>query len=315
MKKMIAVLLAAVPFVSSQYTYEELEVNLLSNELAAKNFTYQHLRLYPINAKVSFQKKFRDIGKYVPLKQAVQNKKVRISEKGNGGSVNELTIENLSSDTVMVITGDVIQGGKQDRIIGKDMILSPKSGKKQLSVFCVESGRWEYRNRKPEEFRSHFNSGSVGLRKIVEKDAKQDKVWSKVQEINTKNKTNNATSTYTAIQSSKAFNERLHGYVKHFKNVFQKDQNVIGVVAVSGNKVIACDMFATPWLFQQHFENLLASYATEAIIEGSPVKINTAVVQTYLDQLLKNETVQAATLKEKGKTFQEKGKKLRVSAY
>ena len=75
------------------------------------------------------------------------------------------------------------------------------------------------------------------------------------------------------------------------------------------------DMFATPALFKQNLDNLLSSYATEAILNGKPVDVKPATVKTYFDNLLSDETKQEATLKEKGKSFSDKGKKLRVSSY
>ena len=317
MKKIFYAICMALPLVSaSQYTYDQLEVNLLSNETAAKFFTFQNLRLYPIKAKPAFQKTFRDVGKYMSLKQAIDGKKVRINEKPGGGSVNELMIENTSQDTIIVITGEIIKGGKQDRVVNQDMVLPPRSGKKTMPVFCVESGRWSYSGKgEQKEFDTHFSVGAVSLRKVVDQEKDQAKVWSKVAEINQKNKTSSSTQTYAGIVNSKGFNDKLAAYKKFFNERFSKEDHVIGVIAVSGNKILSCDMFATSWLLKQNFDNLISSYATDAIIEGSPVTIAPSNVKNYMDKLLKNEEVQQATLKEKGKSFSEKGKKLRVSSY
>ena len=315
MKKLISAILMALPLLClSQYTYDQLEVGLPANEATAKNYTYHHLRLYPIRAKESFQKTFRDVGKYMSLKEAIEKKKVKISEKGRGGSVNELVIENLSSDTIIVLPGEIIKGGKQDRVVNQDMVLSPRSGKKSLPVFCVESGRWESAS-KDEAFEAHFSTGSASLRKVVEKEASQEKVWSKVDEINNKNKTGSPTKTYASISNSKNLTSQLAAYRKFFTTKFEKDDRIIGMLAVSGNKIISCDMFATPWLFRQHFDNLLTSYATDAIIEGAPVTIAQEEVKKYFDKLLKSEVSQKEMVREKGKSFSDKGKKLRVSTY
>lgn len=324
----ILVVLPALCF--SQYTYKNLQVNFLESGADLKNYGFQNLRLYPIYAKQSFKSQFKNVGNYMPLQEAVQKKKIKITEKPNGGSVNNLTIENISSDTIIIICGDLIKGGQQDRIVQKDLLLKPKSGKKNLEVFCVESGRWSAnadgvaasQNRiatskqsAPSEFKNYQNKGSMGLRKVVEKDKEQGKVWSKVEEINTKNKTTTATKTYTAISSSADFSKKLNAYLQFFKNKFVADSNVVGVVVVSGNKVLGCDMFATPTLFKSQFQSLLHSYATEAIISGKPVTASATVVKAYMDQLLDNETTQQSTLKQKGNSFVEKGKKLRVSSF
>jgi hypothetical protein len=213
------------------------------------------------------------------------------------------------------MSGEVITGGKQNRIIGKDLILLPHSGKIDLSVFCVEAGRWENVSTGSNNFNAYYNVGIMSLRKTVEKTADQSAVWSKVDSINLKNKTGSRTKTYTAINQSNEFNGKLKAYTDFFRGKFSGENNVIGVVVVSGNKVLGCDMFATADLFKKNFENLLASYATEAIISGSAVSINSASVKAYMDRLLSNEAEQAKTIKEKGKAFINNGKKMRVSSY
>jgi len=165
------------------------------------------------------------------------------------------------------------------------------------------------------EFNGYYNKGSVSLRKVVEKEKDQSKVWSKVDELNSANKTTTSTKTYTAMTQSADFKKKLDQYLSFFKNKFDRDSTVVGVVVVTGDKVIGCDMFATHDLFLKQFESLLHSYVTEAIVTGKPVNITTATVKSYTDKLLASESVQQTTLKEKGSSFSEKGKKLRVSAF
>ena len=139
----IVVVLPALCF--SQYTYKNLQVNFLESGADLKNYSFQNLRLYPIYAKQSFKSQFKNVGNYMPLQEAVQKKKIKITEKPNGGSVNNLTIENISSDTIIIICGDLIKGGQQDRIVQKDLLLKPKSGKKILKFFAwkVEDGMYK----------------------------------------------------------------------------------------------------------------------------------------------------------------------------
>ncbi|MEP6583375.1 MAG: DUF6569 family protein [Ginsengibacter sp.] len=325
MKQILSIIALALPLFSlSQYTYKNLHVDY-DEAAIAKNYTYEKLRLYPVYANENFKTEFRSLGKYLTLQDAIAKNKVKITEKTNGGSVNDLTIENISADTIIIISGDIVKGGKQDRIIENDKLLKPKSGKQNLQVFCVESGRWtagvsgrssRYPSEdKAAEFKGYYNKGSMSLRKVVTKEKDQSKVWAKVDEINGANKTTTATKTYTALTNSADFNKKLSDYLLFFKNKFANEQNVIGVVIVSGNKVLGCDMFATHDLFSKQFESLLHSYATEAIINGKTAVAAPAIVKMYMDKLLNSESMQEATLKEKGNSFSEKGKKLKVSSF
>jgi len=329
MKKILLIILLFPIFCYAQYTYKNLDVNFLEKANEASAFTYGNLRIYPVKARESFKKEFASIGKYMTLQEAIQKGKIKITESSNSGTVNNLTVENTSKDTIIIITGDVIKGGKQDRIVSEDIVLSPSVGKKSLPVYCVESGRWtsapnngdirsnsvSSADNKPAEFKGYHNKGSVSLRKVVEKEKDQSKVWSKVDELNTANKTVTSTKTYTAMTQSADFTKKLDQYISFFKNKFDKDSSVVGVIVVTGHKVIGCDMFATHNLFLKQYESLLHSYTTEAIVSGKPVNISATTVRAYANSLLTNETVQRETLKQKGNSFTEKGKKLRVSSF
>jgi hypothetical protein len=63
------------------------------------------------------------------------------------GNVNELQIENLGADEVFVQSGDIVKGGKQDRVLTVSLILPPKSGRIPIASFCVEQGRWTARGK------------------------------------------------------------------------------------------------------------------------------------------------------------------------
>jgi hypothetical protein len=310
----LAVAMALPSFCLAQYTYQHVDVDFLQSNNIAKNYTHENLRLYPVRAKTSFRQYFTGVGNYVPLQKAIVAQKVKITEQSQGGDVNMLSIQNISSDTIIVICGDVIKGGKQDRIISKDIVLPPKSGRKKLPVYCVESGRWSADRRADGEF-NYQTKGAVSLRKVVEKEKSQTKVWSKVEEINRKNETTTETKTYTALTNSAGFTGKLAAYTRFFGTKFINDPDVIGVVAVTGNKVIGCDMFGTHDLFAGQYRSLLQSYATEAIVNGAAVSITPAAVKAYMDGLLKSETAQQETLKAKGSSFVEKGKKLRVTNF
>jgi hypothetical protein len=80
---------------------------------------------------------------FLTLKEAMEQKLVVVHETG---SVNELSVENLSKDRAVYIQyGDIVKGGKQDRTLQYDIVLSPSSGKVPLPSFCVEQGRWRAR--------------------------------------------------------------------------------------------------------------------------------------------------------------------------
>ena len=91
------------------------------------------------------------------LQEAIARDAVRVIETGN---VNQLEIENTGKEEVFVQAGDIVKGGKQDRVLTVSLLLAPGSGKVGIGAFCVEQGRWAARGT---ESVSRFASADASL--------------------------------------------------------------------------------------------------------------------------------------------------------
>ncbi|MGB8836888.1 MAG: DUF6569 family protein, partial [Candidatus Acidiferrales bacterium] len=60
----------------------------------------------------------------------------------SGAQVNQLVLINRGKRPLLLLAGEVVSGGKQDRIIGKDRIIPIGAKPLPLDVFCVEHSRW-----------------------------------------------------------------------------------------------------------------------------------------------------------------------------
>lgn len=76
------------------------------------------------------------------LQEALVRGDVEVFETGN---VRELQIENKGNDPVFVQFGDLVKGGRQDRVLTVSLVLQPKSGRVPIGSYCVEQGRWSAR--------------------------------------------------------------------------------------------------------------------------------------------------------------------------
>src|SRR5277367_2672858 len=59
-----------------------------------------------------------------------------------GDQVNTLVLVNNSDRPLLLLAGEIVTGGKQDRVIAKDRIVPAGGDPIDLSVFCIEPGRW-----------------------------------------------------------------------------------------------------------------------------------------------------------------------------
>lgn len=101
-------------------------------------FTYSNLSIFLIHGKDSITNR-----QFLTLNEALEQKKIIVHETSN---VNMLAVENTSDDVeIFIQSGDIVKGGRQDRLISHDMLVPKKSGKMPIPSFCVEAGRWSQR--------------------------------------------------------------------------------------------------------------------------------------------------------------------------
>src|SRR5215831_17315517 len=94
------------------------------------------------------------------LQDALANGSVQVRETG---SVNQLEVENTGDAAVFIQSGDIVKGGRQDRVLTVSLIIPPHSGAMPIASFCVEQGRWTARGRE-DSHRFETASASVPSR-------------------------------------------------------------------------------------------------------------------------------------------------------
>lgn len=309
--KTISIVLFLIVSTSAMAQYKKENLKLDPGVNTA--YRFEKLKFYPVRANKRFEDEHKGLGKYTTLEQALKQKKVVVRESDE---VNKLFVENVSKDTIMILAGEVVLGGNQDRMVGEDIVLYPKSGKKAVPVFCVEHGRWHARGS-GKSFDQYYTISSNKVRKAGAVNKNQSEVWEEVADKTSKNKGQTSTGTLAGLKESGDFSREIQKYVAHFEKLLVNENDVIGLVAVSGDEILGCDMFANHELFKQHYRNLIHSYSTEAITAGKPVTADFKKVNQYLDTILntQNDAEQEKRIKEKGTMLKERDKKLHISTF
>ena len=91
------------------------------------------------------------------LQEALNKGQVQVIETGR---VNELQIENTGGEQVFIQAGDIVKGGKQDRVLTVSFLLPANSGRVPIASFCVEQGRWAARGK---EDQAKFSSAGEAM--------------------------------------------------------------------------------------------------------------------------------------------------------
>jgi len=262
-------------------------------------YTHKNLEIFLVhdNSAVDTRRK------YMPLKEAMDKEIVIVHETG---SVQKLSIENTSADIhIFIHSGDIVKGGKQDRVIRFDIVLNPKSGKIPLDSFCVESGRWRKRGgEKLSEFSSSKQMVSSKKLKIAAKYRQnQGAVWSSVAEqqdrlndslrkITGKNNLNvrssNSASSLQLTLENKDLGKTVEEYRKVFDQVVARQKNVVGFAFAINGEINSADVYRDPALFQSLWPKLLKSAIVEAIGEYDKKKhlapLPPAAVKTMFEE-------------------------------
>jgi hypothetical protein len=268
--------------------------------------SYENLTVFPVVSSSGY-----DTSHFLTLEEGLSSGEITIREQGaetlvrsrdtnrryvpnSGASVNQLVLLNRSKRPLLLLSGELLSGGKQDRVIAKDRIVAPGADPLPLNVFCVEHGRWSAG--------SQFSAAKTIVHPSVREQAavkqSQSEVWDAVSlgstyaasslalgtptpnaapprlsrgDVAATMRSEAPTQSYAKVYASRRVTESTDGMVEEVQRRFAKEtsglkgERVVGVVIVYGGEVAWSDIFASGDLFDHYWTKLLRSYAVEAV--------------------------------------------------
>jgi len=260
--------------------------------------TYENLTVFPVVSSEN-----AETGDFATLDEALASGDIVVSEQGDsfgrtrdgripsgfstGPQVNQLVLINRGKRPVLLLAGEVVSGGKQDRIIGKDRIVPVGRAPLPLDVFCVEHGRWT-------GISNQFSGANLMVHPSVREEAAieqdQNQVWAAVRG-ETKSVGSGAaigaprisagalsdamaaagTQSYPRIYKSSPIGRSVASVADEIRRRFDratsalKGEHVVGVVVAFQDEVAWSDIFASSELFTAYWPKLLSSYVVEAM--------------------------------------------------
>jgi len=266
------------------------------------------LTVFPVVASKSYS-----TGEFITLDEGLRSGDVVVTEYGNvrglmrrrstpavqresGAEVNRLVLVNNSKRPLLLLAGEIVTGGKQDRVIGKDRIVPPESDPVDLNVFCVEPGRWvatsDHFGTSGASYGGPINGAlpttlmaqpSVRAKAMADKD--QNQVWAEVRKQQQSMTVEVAgaaqvasadeirsTSSYARVMENKDVKQKVdeiaapiqHNYESLIKQL--RDRKAVGVVVAVNGRIIWVDLFASTELLEKYWPKLVRSYASEAVV-------------------------------------------------
>lgn len=253
-------------------------------------------------------------GEIISLQEGLRSGMVTISERGTASTENVhwLRLHNNTTKPVFVGSGELLIGGRQDRMVTKDTILVPAGKDQYIPVMCVEEGRWSDKEKK-------FTYGSYAnprLRKVLDQTKNQVRIWREISKQLDSNKITSHTLAYMAPHPDKKMPLYRNEYLDFFLNKFRNsDSTIVGFVCISGKKIMGCDAFVGTRLFYDNLDALLQGYVDEAIRFGETPDVSNRLVKSYMDQFMPDERSQEEYLKKNGKLYKYNDRVIHLTAY
>jgi hypothetical protein len=274
-----------------------------------------NLTVFPVVASKNYP-----TGEFLTLDEGLRSGEVVVMEYGNAqglirrrptpavmrdsAQVNKLVLINNSKRPLLLLAGEIVTGGKQDRVIGKDRIVPAESDPVDLSVFCVEPGRWvatseHFGTSEATYGKAGIASGAVpttlmaqpSVRAKAMADKDQNQVWAAVRKqqaqaretveiasaapgVSTEASTDElwSTSSYARVMENKDVKAKVDEVAKPIEQNYQslirqlRDRNAVGVVVAVNGRIIWADIFASSDLLEKYWPKLVRSYASEAVV-------------------------------------------------
>ncbi len=284
--------------------------------------SHGNLTIFPVVAS-----KVHDASDFLTLDEGIRSGDVVVTEVGSihplirrpnavvpqrpSGVVNQLVLVNNSKHPLILLAGEVVTGGKQDRVVGKDRIVPAESDPVDLSVFCVEHGRWVASS---DKFDTHaYVMAQPSVRKQAMIPNNQQKVWDEVATSKAAMRASSEanlsggaplaaeaaapelrrldeTTSYAKTRENGVIQKQVDDIVqpmqKSYESVIRqlREQNAVGVVVAVKGHIIWADIFASTGLLSKYWPKLLQSYAAEALsMPGERIETNGKAAQQFLD--------------------------------
>ena len=290
-----------------------------------------NLTVFPVVAGKSYP-----TGEFMTLDEGLRSGDVVVTEAGNvqglirrhstpavrsdGAQVNRLVLVNNSKRPLLLLAGEIVTGGKQDRVIGKDRIVPAESDPVDLSVFCVEPGRWIAASEHFGASEAMYGAAVGGrsqnapapmammaqpsVRAKAMADKNQNEVWAEVRKQQQAVSVEVAasapavatevgrTSSYARVMENEEVKKQVDSVAKPIEQNYQslirqlRDRNAVGVVVAVNGRIIWADVFASTDLLEKYWPKLVRSYASEAVVtRAKEVEVGIGQAQSFLGNM------------------------------
>ncbi|MFC1708119.1 ARPP-1 family domain-containing protein [Planctomycetota bacterium] len=240
---------------------------------------HESLTLFPIVDNQAPERPGRDL---LTLEEGLRAGTVTAGEIGLRGRYPAVYIRNRTKQAVLVTAGEVLAGGRQDRIIVRDEIIAPRASA-YVEVNCAEQGR-----STAGDLGNWFVLGGKAeaeLRRVVQTSRSQPATWHAIAVLNDAKADTLSrdlpgesparleiaaalappTGTYVVSLVAAPVLERCSEYAEPLLSALSKHGKVVGLVAAVNNQIAAAEIYEHSRLFKRAQRSVMRSFVLDAL--------------------------------------------------
>ncbi|NQT87318.1 hypothetical protein HQ560_11170 [bacterium] len=253
-RRSLLIAMLALTAVAAQGAADNEVTRLLERMDVMPPTHYRGLTIFPLEMRGS-----ENGADYASLDEAFRGGFIRVSDTG---VVERVTMANTSrSRWVFAMAGEVILGGKQNRMLRQDVALAPGVGPVTVPTYCVEQRRWA--GAPTAKFGAGGAVSNYALRRKALGNASQAEVWGQVDAEQQRFRVPSATKDYDKVAKSPAVARALDEYRRAYVSIWRP--RTVGFVVAQGNRIVAADAFCNTRLFLKLRNKLVNSYAFDCV--------------------------------------------------
>lgn len=198
-------------------------------------------------------------------------------------TVNTLIVENNSTTPLLLVDGEEIVGGDQNRIVNSTILISPQSEMK-IPVNCTEHGRWGYKHEfKESEYIANYRTRSAKAYAIRDNMDVQTAVWDSIDDLETDRGFSSPTQAMS--ESYENAKQDLDDIVKSFDVA----DGQTGIIVIIDGEMKGFELFFNSELYKDYHKKILKSYLIDAEITDSVFAVNTDEAKAMLEDAFDGE--------------------------
>jgi hypothetical protein len=208
-----------------------------------------NLEVWPVLADAT-----EEVDPVLTLEQAQEQGSVVIRELSNA-QVGSLAIENRGDTRILACAGTVVTGGKQDRQLGEDIVVEPRTTA-TVKAFCVEPGRWTG----SDSFQGTSLKTSAQVRAAGQYEGSQRQVWYDVEIAQAASI--GSGGSYVSVKETS--DRRQATAAKIEKHLRSQGQSVVGYAYAIDGDAAGIRTFAHRALLEPRLEGFVQAMCVEA---------------------------------------------------